>query len=104
MERSNASSWIHQIAQVVQARPGTAGLFIQSLLVVVAAFRLVHLDADPGLIKSLINNASDVGDEGYWAAAARNLQLFHVFASDEYLQAATSPLYGSRSISSDSST
>ncbi|HBH00788.1 MAG: hypothetical protein A2X36_02265 [Elusimicrobia bacterium GWA2_69_24] len=55
--------------------------------------RLVHLDADPGLVKSILNNAADVGDEAYWAFGARNLILFGTLASDDYLQAATSPFY-----------
>lgn len=63
------------------------------ILVAIAMVRLIHLDADPGLIKSLINNASDVGDEAYWSAAARNMFLFGTPAKDSYFQGATSPFY-----------
>src|SRR5947209_4274842 len=59
----------------------------------IAALRLVYLDSDPGLVKSLLNNAGDVADEAYWSFAARNLTLFHVFVSDDFVQALSSPFY-----------
>lgn len=69
------------------------GVLPLALLIIIAMARLIHLDADPGLVKSLMNNASDVGDEAYWSAAARNMFLFGTPAKDDYFQGATSPFY-----------
>ncbi len=77
----------------MSVRESVGTRFAPLLLALIAAVRLIHLDADPGFVKSLLNNASDVGDEAYWSAAARNLILFGTPAADDYLQAATSPFY-----------
>jgi 4-amino-4-deoxy-L-arabinose transferase-like glycosyltransferase len=68
-------------------------LLFPAILAVIAAARLIHLDADPGLVKSLLNNAADAADEAYWSFGARNLILFGTLVTDDYFQTATSPFY-----------
>jgi 4-amino-4-deoxy-L-arabinose transferase-like glycosyltransferase len=63
------------------------------LLIAVASIRFVSLDADPGLVKSVMDHAGDVGDEGYWSFGARNLVLFGRAVTDDHFPPAMSPLY-----------
>lgn len=58
-------------------------------IVLGVALRFLWIDADPSVFK----HVGDVGDEGYWALAARNLTLFGTYHPDEYVQAAVAPLF-----------
>ena len=62
-------------------------------LLLAALGRLLFLDADPGIIKSLLGNATDANDEAYWALAARNLFSYGQLITNNFSHVVVSPFY-----------